>query len=165
MVIGLSSLHRTPVAGVSRVLSKKQQAIGLTAAKIDLVWEVGGFAKSNPGDSVCASVETGPKGAPQEWKLTFYPRGFVDPVAVSFFVTNVGCMQGQPPPANAEITATVSVSVAAADTGTNKSGYKSGSARKVSSGKEHKRSRHEERDRGRDSASDGEADATAAAAE
>jgi len=75
------------------------------------VWEVDSGGSLNPGDSVSATVETGPKDFPQEWQLVYYPRGFVDPAVASFFVTNVGLHDGKPLPHDRQVSATVSVTV------------------------------------------------------
>ena len=116
-------LGRPPDATVSRIVSKKGAAVGATGARADVRWEVGGFARTNPGESVSATVHTGPKGAPQEWDLVFYPRGFVDPASVSVFITNVGCREQKAPPTDADITATVMVcAIPAAEDGSRKAG-------------------------------------------
>ena len=116
-------LGRPPDATVSRIVSKKGAAVGATGARADVRWEVGGFARTNPGESVSATVHTGPKGAPQEWNLVFYPRGFVDPASVSVFITNVGCREQKAPPTDADITATVMVcAIPAAEDGSTKAG-------------------------------------------
>ena len=100
---------------VSRIVSKKASPVGTTGARLDVVWEVDSGSSLNPGDSVSVVVETGPKCAPQEWKLVFYPRGFVDPAVTSFFVTNVGLAAGKPLPADREISAALSVDVLPAE--------------------------------------------------
>jgi hypothetical protein len=98
-------------------VSKKAVAIGVTGAQLDVVWEVGGFATLNPGDSVSTTVASGPKGAPQEWKLVFYPRGFANPSTVSIFVTNVGCLEEKPLPPDTQVSATITLAVAEAEGG------------------------------------------------
>ena len=111
----LSAVARKPAAAVSRVVSKKASPVGALGARLDVVWEVGGFAGLNPGDSVHAVVATGPKSAQQDWKLVFYPRGFADPAFASFFVTNVGCLEERPLPPDTVVSASVSVAVAVAE--------------------------------------------------
>ena len=109
-----SMLTRT---GVNRIVSKKASPIGVTGAQLEVLWELGGFSNMKTGDSITTTIATGPKGLPQDWKLAFYPRGFVNPSSSSFFVTNLACLEDRPLPPDTELTATVCVAVAERDAG------------------------------------------------
>ncbi|EKX48927.1 hypothetical protein GUITHDRAFT_136553 [Guillardia theta CCMP2712] len=60
--------------------------------------------------SSCVTTEfkTGKKEYQQSWRMSFYPQGFSDPESTSFFVTNLGCLEGTE---SNTVSATVEISI------------------------------------------------------
>jgi len=89
--------------------------------KTTFTWTVGRFRRLGMGECVSKTVKA---GKTQQWRVSFYPKGFSDPENVSFFVTNVGLEGGEDTIVKACITISVKIPEATAKSATGKNKQK-----------------------------------------
>eukprot|EP00961_Rhodomonas_salina_P264009 3568124-Rhodomonas_salina.4 len=88
----------------TNTISKRKDTFSAGVNKTTLTWTVGKFRKFGAGECVSKTVFAGQS---QQWRLSFYPKGFTSSDYVSFFVTNVGLENGDGEKIKARVTVTV----------------------------------------------------------
>jgi len=93
---------------INSIAEREEEIVSESSTMTKFQWKVGKLSSLGMGNSISAEFKTGKKEYQQSWRISFYPQGFSDPESTSFFVTNVGCLEGHE---SKSVSTTVEISI------------------------------------------------------